>query len=240
MDSAALTSLIPLLDGIDQWVELLPLLPVIISLELVLSADNAVALASITGSLSCSEEQNKALNYGILISLFLRLFLIIFSQVLLKFNFINILCGSYLIFLSLKKLFDSSNYQNSILNRDNQKENSNSLFTVICLIAITDLAFSIDSITAAVSISDQILLVITGGIIGVIALRFTSSLFIKWLELYSRLETAGYLAIGLVGIKLILKILFPSISIPEYVVFLAMLVLFSWGFSSKEKSLKIN
>ena len=52
MDSASLRSLTPLLDGIDRWVELAPLLPVIVSLELVLSADNAVALASITKNLN--------------------------------------------------------------------------------------------------------------------------------------------------------------------------------------------
>ena len=52
MDSASLRSLTPLLDGIDKWVELAPLLPVIVSLELVLSADNAVALASITKNLN--------------------------------------------------------------------------------------------------------------------------------------------------------------------------------------------
>ena len=40
MDSASLRSLTPLLDGIDRWVELAPLLPVIVSLELILSADN--------------------------------------------------------------------------------------------------------------------------------------------------------------------------------------------------------
>ena len=54
MDSASLRSLTPLLDGIDRWVELAPLLPVIVSLELVLSADNAVALASITKNLNLS------------------------------------------------------------------------------------------------------------------------------------------------------------------------------------------
>ncbi len=61
MDSASLTSLTPLLDGIDRWVELLPLLPVLVSLELVLSADNAVALASITKGLGNIELQKKAI-----------------------------------------------------------------------------------------------------------------------------------------------------------------------------------
>ena len=47
MDSAALSFLTPLLDGVDRWGELLPLLPVLVALELILSADNAIALAAI-------------------------------------------------------------------------------------------------------------------------------------------------------------------------------------------------
>ena len=98
---------------------------------------------------------------------------------------------------------------------------------------MTDLAFSIDSITAAVAISDQFLLVITGAIIGVIALRFTSGLFIKWLEIYVNLEKAGYIAVGIIGIKLIIQLIIYQLVIPEYLFFLVMLFLFIWGFSSK-------
>tara|TARA_B100000579_G_C22752780_1_gene814890 strand:+ start:400 stop:1107 length:708 start_codon:yes stop_codon:yes gene_type:complete len=230
MDSAALDSLTPLLDGIDQWVELLPLLPVIISLELILSADNAVALASITRSLKNKKLQNTALNIGIFISLIFRLLLIIFSQYLLKLNFISYLCGFYLIFLSIKNIF----YPQINENNSNNDQLNNSLFNVIVLISITDLAFSIDSITAAVSISDQLLLVITGAIIGVIALRFTSSLFIKWLDIYIRLEKAGYLAIGFIGIKLIIQLLVPSFLFPDYIVFFVMSALLIWGFSLRK------
>ena len=100
--------------------------------------------------------------------------------------------------------------------------------------AATDLAFSIDSITAAVAISDQFLLVITGAIIGVIALRFTSGLFIKWLEIYINLEKAGYIAVGIIGLKLIIQLILYKLVIPEYLFFLVMLCLFLWGFSNKE------
>tara|TARA_Y100001968_G_scaffold113737_1_gene103154 strand:- start:22853 stop:23575 length:723 start_codon:yes stop_codon:yes gene_type:complete len=234
MDSAALTSLTPLLDGIDKWVELAPLLPVIISLELILSADNAIALASITRSLEKSELQSTALNIGILISLCLRIFLILFSQVLLKYIFLQFLCGVYLLFLSTRKLLNI-NYTNSNQSKAlNINNNHKSLLNVILLLSITDLAFSIDSITAAVSISDQLLLVISGAIIGVFALRFTSALFIKWLDEFTHLETAGYIAIGLIGFKLLIKITFPIIDIPEYIIFFLMAFLFSWGFSLRQ------
>ena len=55
MDSAAINSFIPTLDQVDSWSEIITLLPILIALELLLSADNAVALASLTKSLDSSE-----------------------------------------------------------------------------------------------------------------------------------------------------------------------------------------
>ncbi len=234
MDSASLRSLTPLLDGIDRWVELAPLLPVIISLELVLSADNAVALASITKNLDNIYLQKKALNIGIFIALLLRILVILTAQFFLNFWPVKLIGGIYLISLSISKLIALANndsIDNEIVKNDKSKS---SLIDVIILLSLTDLAFSIDSITAAVAISDQFLLVITGAIIGVIALRFTSGLFIKWLEIYFNLEKAGYIAVGIIGIKLIIQLIFFQLVIPEYLFFLVMLFLFLWGFSRKE------
>ena len=137
--------------------------------------------------------------------------------------------------LSISKLI-SFNNNVSVDNTNNTNNTKNSLLQVILLLSVTDLAFSIDSITAAVAISDQFLLVITGAIIGVIALRFTSGLFIKWLEIYINLEKAGYIAVGIIGIKLILQLILYKLIIPEYLFFLLMLCLFLWGFSSKESN----
>ena len=234
MDSASLRSLTPLLDGIDRWVELAPLLPVIVSLELVLSADNAVALASITKNLNNIDLQRKALNIGIFIALLLRILVILTAQFFLNFWPVKLIGGMYLISLSVSKFISlNSNDSNIKSNGDINKSNI-SLFKVILLLSVTDLAFSIDSITAAVAISDQFLLVITGAIIGVIALRFTSGLFIKWLEIYINLEKAGYIAVGLIGIKLIIQLILYELVIPEYLFFLVMLCLFLWGFSKKD------
>ena len=234
MDSASLRSLTPLLDGIDRWVELAPLLPVIVSLELVLSADNAVALASITKNLNNIDLQRKALNIGIFIALLLRILVILTAQFFLNFWPVKLIGGIYLISLSISK-FISLNSNDSNKDINDKSDNSKiSLFRVILLLSITDLAFSIDSITAAVAISDQFLLVITGAIIGVIALRFTSGLFIKWLEVYINLEKAGYIAVGLIGLKLIIQLILYKVVIPEYLFFLVMLGLFLWGFSKKD------
>ncbi len=237
MDSASLRSLTPLLDGIDRWVELAPLLPVIVSLELVLSADNAVALASITKNLNNIDLQRKALNIGIFIALLLRILIILTAQFFLNFWPVKLIGGIYLISLSISKLLSLNNNDSDKNINENSKKSNISLFKVILLLSVTDLAFSIDSITAAVAISDQFLLVITGAIIGVIALRFTSGLFIKWLEIYINLEKAGYIAVGLIGIKLIIQLVLIKLVIPEYLFFLVMLFLFIWGFSKKNSSI---
>tara|TARA_Y100001968_G_scaffold16395_1_gene13065 strand:+ start:856 stop:1578 length:723 start_codon:yes stop_codon:yes gene_type:complete len=237
MDSASLRSLTPLLDGIDRWVELAPLLPIIISLELVLSADNAVALASITKTLDNIDLQKKALNIGIFIALIFRILVILTAQFILKFWPVKLIGGIYLISLSISKFINNSDIKTKDINNNNDSINKISLVRVILLLSITDLAFSIDSITAAVAISDQFLLVITGAIIGVIALRFTSGLFIKWLEIYINLEKAGYIAVGIIGIKLIIQLILYKLVIPEYLFFLVMLCLFLWGFSRKDYNL---
>ena len=233
MDSASLRSLTPLLDGIDRWVELAPLLPVLVSLELVLSADNAVALASITKNLNNIDLQRKALNIGIFIALLLRILVILTAQFFLNFWPVKLIGGIYLISLSISKFISLNSNDSNIESNDNIDKSNISLLKVILLLSVTDLAFSIDSITAAVAISDQFLLVITGAIIGVIALRFTSGLFIKWLEIYINLEKAGYIAVGLIGIKLIIQLILFQIVIPEYLFFMIMLGLFLWGFSKK-------
>ena len=141
MDSASLRSLTPLLDGIDRWVELAPLLPVIVSLELVLSADNAVALASITKNLNNIDLQEKALNIGIFIALLLRILVILTAQFVLNFWPVKLVGGLYLISLSITKLVS---IENKDTNNNEEVSSSNlngSLLNVILLLAVTDLAF---------------------------------------------------------------------------------------------------
>ena len=103
--------------------------------------------------------------------------------------------------------------------------------------AFTDLAFSIDSVAAAVAISDQIVLISTGAFIGIVALRFTSALFIRWLDLYPRLETAGFLAVAFVALRLIVHVVVPSLNQPDWLTLVVVLLLFAWGMSIRSKEL---
>jgi len=110
---------------------------------------------------------------------------------------------------------------------------ANSFVRTVVALAFTDLAFSIDSVAAAVAISDQMILVISGALIGVIALRFTSGLFIRWLEIFSRLESAGYLAVGFVGLKLLVGLVWSTLVVPEWFTLATVTLLMIWGFSER-------
>ena len=235
MDSAAINSFIPTLDQVDSWYEIFTLLPILISLELLLSADNAVALASLTKSLESSELRARALNIGITISLLFRIFLILLSNLLLKFIFIRIFAGLYLIYLFFSNVLTNPEVANSESDK-NLIHNKFKFLKVVALLSITDFAFSIDSITTAVAISDQYILIIFGALIGVLALRFTSGIFLKLLDKFSRLETAGYIAILIVGIKLLLNTLIKESILPDYYFYILILFAFIWGFSRKESN----
>jgi YkoY family integral membrane protein len=234
MDSAAINSFIPTLDQVDSWSEILTLLPILIILELLLSADNAIALASLTKSLDSPLLRSKALNIGITISLLFRIFLILLSNILLKFIIIRIFAGLYLIYLFISNVFFDS--ETDTQESDNDKKNNNFKFLkIVALLSFTDFAFSIDSITTAVAISDQYILIIFGAIIGVLALRFTSGIFLNLLEKFLRLETAGYIAILIVGIKLLLNTLITETILPDFYFYILILISFIWGFSKRDQ-----
>ena len=76
MEAESIPSLTPLIQAADQWGELLLLLPLLVALEAVLSADNAIALAAISRQLRDPRQQGQALNFGLGLALVFRLLLI--------------------------------------------------------------------------------------------------------------------------------------------------------------------
>jgi predicted tellurium resistance membrane protein TerC len=98
------------------------------------------------------------------------------------------------------------------------------------------LAFSLDSVTTAIAISDKTWLVIIGGTIGVITLRFMAGLFIRWLKEYVHLEDAGYITVGFVGLRLLVRALKPELVPPEWLMIAAIALVFIWGFSKRAEN----
>lgn len=234
MDVTTLPSISDLFEGVDQWGEVLTLLPVLVILELVLSADNAIALAAIARNCKAANMERQALSIGISLALVLRIGLIVLAQWVLKNQLIQLAAAFYLLWLFV-------NHVRTKQATDGQLDSSNpvvsppttSLIRTVVLLALTDLAFSIDSVAAAVAISDQIILISTGAVIGIVALRFTSELFIRWLEIFPRLERAGFFAVAFVGLRLLVHVALPAVQQPDWLTLVVVACLFSWGFSMR-------
>jgi len=235
MEATSLDSLTPLISAADQWHEVLLLLPVLVGLEVVLSADNAIALAAIAKGLKNPDQQKQALNLGLVFALIFRVGLILISRWVLGFRplmaagaaYLLWLCGQH--FISNKSEEEETNQATTAFGVDRK------LATTAISIALTDLAFSLDSVAAAVAVSDKLWLVITGGVIGVVALRLSSNLFISMLNNFPRLESAGYLAVGLVGLQLLTRVIFPNIELPQWLLLSLVSILFLWGFTNRRR-----
>ena len=208
------------------------LLLVLVALEAVLSADNAVALASISQGLADDKLRRQALNIGLILAYILRMTLILAATWVVRYWQFQVLGAAYLLWLVFQ-------YFSSKTDEDGEHHGPKftSVWQAIPTIAITDLAFSLDSVATAIAVSTDTVLVISGATIGIIILRFMAGLFIRWLDEYTHLEDAGYITVGLVGVKLLVRAVFPDLEIPEMLTVLVIGVIFAWGFSQREDAI---
>jgi YkoY family integral membrane protein len=201
---------------------------ILVFLEAVLSADNAIALAAIAQGLEDKELERKALNFGLIIAYVLRITLILTATWVKDFWQFELLGAAYLLWLVFQH-FTSEETQDD----HHHGPRFNSVLQAIPVIAFTDLAFSLDSVTTAIAVSQERWLVLTGATIGIITLRFMAGLFIRWLDEYANLEDAGYITVAFVGLRLLLKVINDDLVPPEWLMISAIGIILAWGFSKK-------
>ncbi len=84
----------------------------------------------------------------------------------------------------------------------------------VAAIELTDIAFALDSILAAIALvggapaghqglHPKLWVIVTGGMLGVILMRMAAALFIRLLDKFPRFETSAYLLVALIGVKLL-------------------------------------
>ena len=199
-------------------------------LEILLSGDNAIVLASLAKRLEKPEKQQSALNIGMIGSYILRILVLIFGVWLFNHPILGpsskYFGAGYLTFL----VFDYFRNQD---NEDGEeiKEYSDFVQTVI-RIAFADLAFSLDSGTTALALSDNIYIILSACGIGVLGLRLLAGWFIGLLDKFANLESAGYVAIQIIAIQLVVNT-FNNIEIPELYNIGVIILVFLWGFSKR-------
>lgn len=191
---------------------------VLIFLEGLLAADNAVVMAVMVKHLP-KEQQKKALFYGLFgafLFRFIALFLITF---LAKYWQIQALGAAYLLFISIKHLYDNHfKKEETDENGDAVEKKGSGFWMTVLKVELADIAFAIDSMLAAVAIAITLphigdydigginagpfAVMFLGGFIGLVIMRFAAQMFVKLLNDYPTLETTAFLIVGWVGVKL--------------------------------------
>lgn len=185
----------------------------LIIIESLLSVDNAAVLATMVMDLP-EKQRNRALKYGIWGAYIFRGLAMVFASFLIQIWWLKPLGGIYLLYLvyDFWKGKQTTEKEDDVLDK-----NSNWLYrstvgalgnfwATVALVELMDMAFSIDNVFAAVAFTDNIILVCIGVFIGILAMRFIAQWFVKLMEIYTFLETAAFVVIAILGLKLAFSI----------------------------------
>lgn len=207
---------------------------VLIFLEGILSVDNALVLAVLAKKLP-HHQQKKALTYGLFGAFAFRLIALALVVYLVQWRWVKFVGGGYLLYIAIAHLFFPPKPP-----AEGEKVAPANFWKVVIAIELTDIAFALDSILAGVALTKKLWVVFTGGIIGIVLMRFAAAAFIRIIEKFPRLEKTAYILVLIIGVKVIVEGLdFPGInfhspSSPSFWAFwVLMAVSIAYGFLKK-------
>jgi YkoY family integral membrane protein len=179
----------------------------LIGLEGLLSADNAMVLAVLVLGLP-KHQQQKALRYGIFGAFGFRTLATVFALHLIRFNFVKVLGGAYLLYLPYRHFFGHEDVHERRTPRKAQPWlGMNPFWATVVKVELTDIVFAFDSILVAVGMSYKLWVVLTGGILGIIAMRLVIGKLLAVVQRYPLLVDAAFVIIAWVGAKLLIEYL---------------------------------
>jgi YkoY family integral membrane protein len=199
----------------------------LVILEGLLSADNALVLAVMVRHLP-REEQRKALRYGIWGALGFRLIAVVMSALLMRFWWFKLAGGAYLLYLAASHFLTPSHEDapgGAAVDRPRRTTWRKSFWGTVLSVELADVAFSIDSILAAVGMADtlperfgdtwRLIIIYIGGALGIITMRYVAGYIIRLLDRFPGLASAAYVLVAWIGVKLIASGLRDGRYIPE-------------------------
>ncbi|CAM3764759.1 TerC family protein [Aeromicrobium ponti] len=201
------------------WLEYAWALLILIGLEGLLSADNALVLAVIAKHLP-EDQKKRAITYGIIMAFAFRFAALFAISFIANVWQIQAIGAAYLLYLGLKHIIQARfGKENENIQKEVEEESAGKGFwPTVGKIALADLAFAIDSILAAVALAlglpdspledfggmdgGQFIVVLLGGIAGLVLIKFAATWFVQLLNKRPALETTAYAIVAWVGVKL--------------------------------------
>lgn len=177
----------------------------LVALEGLLSADNAMVLAVLVLGLPRAQQQ-KALRYGIVGAFVFRAAATLLATVLIDLLWVKLLGAGYLLYLSFSHFRqDGAEEERRAPPRATPMLGLSAFWATVAKVELTDIVFAIDSILVAVAMSQKLWVVLTGGILGIVMMRLVIGQLLAIVERYPPLVDGAFIIIAWVGIKLLLE-----------------------------------
>jgi YkoY family integral membrane protein len=179
----------------------------LVIIEGLLSADNALVLAILVLGLP-KHQQRKALRYGIVGAFAFRILAVLLAVHLLSIGWVKLVGAAYLLYLSFSHFFGGGTGESRTTIRQATPALGLSAFwATVVKVELTDLVFAVDSILVAVAMSPKTWVVISGGILGIVAMRLVIGQLLRLVRRYPALVDAAFIIIAWVAVKLIVEYL---------------------------------
>ena len=177
----------------------------LVGLEGLLSADNALVLAILVLGLPRSE-QKKALRYGILGAFGFRALATALAAYLIDVGWVKLVGAAYLLYLPYAHFTEKPDAGQKRTFRPARPWLGLSAFwATVVKVEFTDIVFAIDSILVAVAMSNKLWVIITGGLLGIVAMRMLIGQLLTFVQRYPPLVDGAFIIIAWIGIKLLLE-----------------------------------
>ena len=189
-----------------QFADLLTIALLVI-LEGLLSADNALVLAILVLGLP-KKDQRKALKYGILGAFVFRILAILLAVHLIQVGFVKLIGAGYLLWLSYSHFFGRGEGEDRrAIKPATGFWGLTPFWATVVKVELTDIVFAVDSILVAVAMSPKTWVIITGGVLGIIAMRMVIGQLLRVVRRYPALVDGAFVIIAWVAIKLLVEYL---------------------------------
>lgn len=193
---------------------------VLVALEGLLAADNALVLAIMVKHLP-DEQRKKALFYGLAGAFVFRFGSLFVISFLVDVWQVQAIGALYLLFIALNHIFRKfivKKAEEESAEGEKKAGKTSGFWLTVFKVEVADIAFAVDSILAAVALAvalpttnlpniggmdgGHFIVIFLGGFIGLVIMRFAATLFVKLLHRKPGLETAAFVIVGWVGVKL--------------------------------------
>ena len=177
----------------------------LVLLEGLLSADNALVLAILVLGLP-RHQQQQALRYGILGAFAFRIIATLIAASLIHYGWVKLVGAGYLLYLSFKHFFgEVGTEERRAIKPARPWLGLSAFWATVVKVELTDIVFAVDSILVAVAMSSKQWVIVTGGVLGIITMRMVIGQLLVIVRRYPALVDGAFIIIAWVGIKLLIE-----------------------------------